>query len=212
MTIVRGTVVTMNPAREIIDDGAVVISDDTIAAVGSFNDLRAAHPDESVSGRSSDLVLPGYVNGHQHLTGDRLIQSSIPDDLPPGEAIFSWVVPVHCEHSPADDQLSATLTLAEALSNGITTVFEAGTVAHPDRVVAAAQSVGARVTVGTWGWDVDEGPFAGSVDEVIDRQRAALDLVTGPRVSTWVSLVGHDLMSDELVVSASELARTRGSG
>ena len=212
MTIVRGTVVTMNPAREIIGDGAVVISGDTIAAVGSFDDLRAAHPDANVSGHSGDLVLPGYVNGHQHLTGDRLIQSSIPDDLPPGEAIFSWVVPVHGEHSPADDELSATLTLAEALSNGITTTFEAGTVAHPDRVVAAAQTVGARATVGTWGWDVDEGPFAGSVEEVIDRQRAALDLATGPRVSTWVSLVGHDLMSDELVVAASELARSRGVG
>ncbi len=212
MTIVRGTVVTMNPDREIIVDGAVVVSGETIAAVGGFDDLRAQYPDEAVSGLASDLVLPGYVNGHQHLTGDRLIQSSIPDDLPPGEAIFSWVVPVHGEHSGDDDELSATLTLAEALSNGITTTFEAGTVAHPDRVVAAAQKVGARVTVGTWGWDVDEGPFTGSVDEVIDRQRAALDLETGPRVSTWVSLIGHDLMSDELVVAASDLARSRGVG
>ncbi len=212
MTIVRGTVVTMNPRREIINDGAVVISGDTIAAVGSFAEIRTAHPDETVSGQAGDLVLPGYVNGHQHLTGDRLIQSSIPDDLPPGEAIFSWVVPVHGEHSGDDDELAATLTLAEALSNGITTIFEAGTVAHPDRVVAAAQSVGARVTVGTWGWDVDEGPYAGTVDEVIDRQRSALDLQGGPLVSTWVSLVGHDLMSDELVVAASELARSRGVG
>ncbi len=212
MTIVRGTVVTMNPRREIINDGAVVVSGDTIAAVGSFAEIREAHPDETVSGQASDLVLPGYVNGHQHLTGDRLIQSSIPDDLPPGEAIFSWVVPVHGEHSGGDDELAATLTLAESLSNGITTTFEAGTVAHPDRVVAAAQSVGARVTVGTWGWDVDEGPFAGSVEEVIDRQRVVLDLATGPRVSTWVSLVGHDLMSDELVVAAGELARSRGVG
>lgn len=180
MTIVRGTLVTMNPGREIIGDGAVVIAGETIAAVGSFDEMRAAHPDESVSGHEGDLVLPGYVNGHQHLTGDRLIQSSIPDDLPPGEAIFSWVVPVHGEHSPDDDELSATLTLAESLSNGVTTTFEAGTVAHPDRVVAAAQTVGARVTVGTWGWDIDEGPYAGSVDEVIARQRAALDLAGGP--------------------------------
>ena len=47
-----------------------------------------------------------------------------------------------------------SVVLAESLSSGITTTFEAGTVAHPDRVVAAAQTVGARVTVGTRGWDV----------------------------------------------------------
>ena len=39
---------------------------------------------------------------------------------------------------------SGTLTLAESLSNGITTTFEAGTVAHPDRIARAAERVGAH--------------------------------------------------------------------
>ncbi|MGH1489552.1 MAG: amidohydrolase family protein [Acidimicrobiales bacterium] len=210
--IIRGSIVTMNPDREIIRDGAVLIDGSTIAAVGRFDEIVAANPDTAVNGSASDLVLPGYVNGHQHLTGDRLIQSSIPDNLAPGEAIFTWVVPVHGAHTGDDDELSATLTLAESLRNGITSTFEAGTVAHPDRVAAAATKAGARLTVGTWGWDIEHGPFTGTVDEVLDRQRAALDLVTGPRVSSWVSLVGHDLMSDELVVAATELARDRNVG
>jgi 5-methylthioadenosine/S-adenosylhomocysteine deaminase len=212
MRIVRGTVVTMNPNRDMIVDGAVGIVGSTIAAVASFTELRSAHPDAAVTGTPHDLVVPGYINGHQHLTGDRLIQSSIPDNLPPGEAIFTWVVPVHAEHSGDDDELSATLTLAESLTNGITTTFEAGTVAHPDRIARAAERIGARLTIGTWGWDIEQGPFTGPVDEVIDRQIAALDLVTGPLVSSWVSLVGHDLMSDELVVAATALARDRGVG
>ncbi len=62
------------------------------------------------------------------------------------------------------------------------------------------------------GWDVEHGPFGGSVDEVLERQTTALDLETGPLVSCWVSLVGHDLMSDELVVAATSLARERGVG
>ncbi len=212
MILVRGTVVTMNPDREVIGDGAVAVTDTTIAAVGRYGELRATHPDAAVSGRAGDLVLPGYVNGHQHLTGDRLIQSTIPDDLAPGESIFTWAVPVHAVHTGDDDELSATLTLAESLRNGITSTFEAGTVAHPERVVAAAERLGARLTVGTWGWDVDDGPFAGPVDEVIDRQRRALDLSTGDLVTSWVSLVGHDLMSDELVVAAGDLARERNVG
>lgn len=210
--IIRGTVVTMNATREIIRDGAVAISGTQILDVGSFDEVAATHPAAAVQGSPSDLVLPGYINGHQHLTGDRLIQSSVPDDLAPGESIFTWVVPVHAAHTGDDDQLSATLTLAESLTNGVTSTFEAGTVAYPERVAAAAQAVGARLTVGTWGWDVEEGPYAGPVDEVIDRQISALDIDAGPLVSSWVSLVGHDLMSDELVVAASDLARRRGVG
>lgn len=211
-TIVRGTIVTMNPDREIIGDGAVVIDGSIITAVGRFDTVRSDHPGHDVVGSASDLVVPGYINGHQHLTGDRLIQSSIPDDLPPGEAIFTWVVPVHGEHTGDDDELSATLTLAEALGNGITTTFEAGTVAHPERIKAAAQRLGARLTLGTWGWDIDEGPFTGSVEDVMERQRVSLDLADGHLVTSWVTLVGHDLMSDELVVAATELARDRGVG
>jgi 5-methylthioadenosine/S-adenosylhomocysteine deaminase len=202
----------MDADRRIIDNGAVLIAGSEITAVGSWDEVRASAPEASVVGSPVDLVVPGYINAHQHLTGDRLIQSSIPDDLPPGEAIFSWVVPIHGEHTPDDDELSATLTMAEALSNGITNLYEAGTVAHPDRVAAAAESVGCRLTLGTWGWDVEEGPYTGSVDEVLDRQRSMLELTTGPLVSKWVSIVGHDLMSDELVAGAAELARERDVG
>jgi 5-methylthioadenosine/S-adenosylhomocysteine deaminase len=205
--LIRGTVVTVNDRREVIGDGAVAVAGDMIVGVGPFRDLRQAHTDAAVSGTPSDLVVPGYVNAHQHLTGDRLIQSSIPDSLAPGESIFSWVVPVHAVHGPDDDLLSATLTLAEGLTNGITTTVEAGTVAHPDRVAAAAQALGARITLGTWGWDVEDGPFAAPADEVIDRQRSVLEGDFGPLVTPWVTLVGHDLMSDQLVTAASALAR-----
>lgn len=212
VTLVRGTVVTMNPDRDVLADAAVAIDDARIVGVGPFDALRAAHPDATVTGGADDLVVPGYVNAHQHLTGDRLVQSSIPDDLPPGDAIFQWAVPVHAQHQPADDRLSATLTLLESLANGITTTVEAGTVAHPDEVAAAARAVGARITIGTWGWDVEDGPFAAPAPEVLDRQRAVLDTDHGPLVTPWVTLVGHDLMSDELIVGASELARQHSTG
>ncbi len=212
MFALRGTVVTMDHDRRVLTDGAVVVDGEVITAVGPAAEVAAAHPGLATTGGPDDLITPGYLNGHQHLTGDRLIQSTIPDDLPPGESIFGWVVPVHAVHGPDDDELAATLTLAESLANGITSTWEAGTVAHPQRVAAAALAVGARVTLGTWGWDVDGVPYAGSVTEVIDRQRETLALADGSLVGAWVALVGHDLMSDELVVAAAELARAEGAG
>jgi 5-methylthioadenosine/S-adenosylhomocysteine deaminase len=73
--------------------------------------------------------------------------------------------------------------------------------------------VGVRATVGTWGWDIDEAPFAAPAAEVLDRQRAVLDaLPPGGQVTGWVTLVGHSLASDDLLVGAAELARARGVG
>jgi 5-methylthioadenosine/S-adenosylhomocysteine deaminase len=210
--VVRGaTVITMDPDRTVLDDGAVAVHDGRILAVGSMVDIDARfRANECIGGRDR-LVVPGFVNAHQHLTGDRLVRSAIPDDLAPGEAIFTWAVPVHGAHTADDDELSATASLAEAVGNGITFTVEAGTVAHPDRVLAAFDRVGVGGVLGSWGWDAAGQPWAGSVDEVLDRQRATHVLTRHhDRVRSWVTLVGHDLMSDDLVVAAADLAGQLG--
>ena len=213
LLITGGDVVTMNARREVLVGGAVAIHDDRIAAVGSTTALRAAHPGAAELDASRCIVTPGLINAHQHLTGDPLVRSCIPDLLAPGESIFSWAVPLHAEHTPDDDELSATLAAAQSALCGVTTLVEAGTVANPDRVAAGMTAVGVRGTVGTWGWDIEDAPFAAPADEVLDRQRQVLAAYPpGGLVEGWVTLVGHDLASDELLVGAADLARTAGCG
>ncbi|MEX0846781.1 MAG: amidohydrolase family protein [Ilumatobacteraceae bacterium] len=214
VVLVRGgDVVTMDPAGTVLSDGAVAVRGETIEAVASFAELRRLHPDATVIGDASSIVTPGYVNAHQHLTGDRLVHSCIPDAIDSQEAIFGWAVPVHAGHTADDDELSAVLGAVEAVTNGITCTIEAGTVAHPDRVVAGMRRVGLRGTIGQWGWDTEGVPFGAPADEVLARHADLLDRhPAGGLVEAWVTLVGHDLMSDELVVGASELARRRGTG
>lgn len=208
-----GDVVTMDAAGSVLRNAAVGVRGDVIAAVGAWDELRAAHPEAAVIGDADALVTPGYVNAHQHLTGDRLVHSCIPDAIDSQEAIFGWAVPVHGAHTGDDDELSAMLGAIEAVTNGITCTIEAGTVAHPDRAAAGVRAVGMRATMGQWGWDVDGVPFGAPAAEVLERQAALLDrLPAGGLVEGWVTLVGHDLMSDELAVGASELAKARGTG
>jgi 5-methylthioadenosine/S-adenosylhomocysteine deaminase len=213
LIIRAGTVVTMNARRDVLGDTGIVVVGTQIAELAPFADVARRHPGVRVLGNPDAVATPGYVNAHQHLTGDRLVRSSIPDDIGSEESIFGWAVPVHAAHSADDDELSATLSLVEAVGNGITTTIEAGTVKHPDRVATAYASVGARGTIGRWGWDVGDGPLAAPAGDVLAE---AEDLVgrypPGGLVEAWVTLVGHDLMSDELVGGASELARRRGTG
>ena len=212
--MIRGTIVTMNPERRIIADGAVIAVDGVIVEVGEYADLADAHRSTTKIGGPAGVVTPGYINAHQHLTGDRLVHSCIPDAIDSQEAIFGWAVPVHGAHTGDDDELSATLAAVEALSNGITCTVEAGTVAHPDRVAVGVRNAGMRTMLGQWGWDIDDAPYSAPAAEVLDRHRALLDRFPsdGGLVEGWVTLVGHDLMSDALVSGASELARSRGVG
>jgi 5-methylthioadenosine/S-adenosylhomocysteine deaminase len=213
LIVAHGDVVTMDPQRRVLDGGAVLVREGLISAVGSSSTLLADHPEAEVLDARGCVVTPGMVNAHQHLTGDPLVRSCIPDLLPPGASIFEWSVPLHAAHTATDDELSAALCALECVQNGATTVVEAGTVAHPDRVVAAMEAVGVRGTIGTWGWDIDEGPFAAPAGEVLDRQRAVVERwPAGGLVEGWVTLVGHDLASDELLVGAADLARAAGTG
>lgn len=208
LIIANGDVVTMNPTRDVLVGGSVLVDGTTIAAVGSTSALRAAHPNATVVDATGCVVTPGMINAHQHLTGDPLVRSCIPDLLPPGVSIFGWSVSLHGAHTPEDDEMTALLCAIESVQNGVTTVVEAGTVAHPDRVVAGMKAVGIRGTIGTWGWDIEVGPFVGTVDEVLDRQRAVVTKYPkGGLVEGWVTLVGHDLASDALLVGASDLAK-----
>lgn len=213
MLVRGGDVLTMDAAGTRLGDAAVAVAAGGIVAVGPWSELRAAHPAVTVLGDADTLVTPGYVNAHQHVTGDRLVRSCIPDAIDSQSAIFDWAVPIHAAHTGDDDELSASLAAAEALANGVTCTIEAGTVAHPDRVVSALEAAGMRARVGRWGWDVEGAPFAASADEVLDRARQLLDaLPPGGLVEAGVTLVGHDLMSDELLTGAADLARTRGAG
>jgi 5-methylthioadenosine/S-adenosylhomocysteine deaminase len=212
LLITGGDVVTMNPRREVLQGGCIAVSADRIVAVGSTSRLREEFAGVAELDARDCVVIPGMINAHQHVTGDPLARSCIPDDLPPGASIFQWSVPLHAAHGARDDDVSATLSAVESVRLGVTTVIEAGTVAHPVEVGEAMARVGVRGTVGTWGWDIEEGPFAAPAPEVLARQRAVLDrFPSGGLVEGWVTLVGHGLASDKLLSGAAELARAAGT-
>ncbi|MCG2785487.1 MAG: imidazolonepropionase [Anaerolineae bacterium] len=57
----------------IIEDGAVVIRDEKIVAVGKTADIRAAYPHDPTLDAGGCVVMPGFVDPHTHLIwgGDR---------------------------------------------------------------------------------------------------------------------------------------------
>jgi imidazolonepropionase len=57
----------------VIEDGAVVVRDEKIVAVGTTSELRASYPDEPTLDASRCVLMPGFVDPHTHVIwgGDR---------------------------------------------------------------------------------------------------------------------------------------------
>ncbi|MFY1698555.1 MULTISPECIES: amidohydrolase family protein [unclassified Solwaraspora] len=207
LLIVDADIVTMAPGREVVTGAAIAVVDGRIADIGPTGALRVAYPHAPELDAAGCLVVPGLIDAHQHTTADPLIRSSIPDHVPAQQAIFDWIVPLHAAVTGDDDELSATLTAVEALSYGVTTLLEPGTVGHPLRVAAGLRTAGIRARVGGWGWDVADAPYAMPAADTLAAQAETVTALAGDRLVTgWVTLVGHDLASDELFTGAAELA------
>ncbi|MBM6583484.1 amidohydrolase family protein [Microvirga sp. BT689] len=72
--IIHGIVVTINPQRRVIADGAVAIERDRIVAVGSTSEVTAAHQAPVVIDATNKIVMPGLIDGHAH-AGHGLIKT-----------------------------------------------------------------------------------------------------------------------------------------
>ena len=114
-------VVTMDKRRREIADGAVLVRDNVIEAVGRSADLPSeADRVISVDGR---LVLPGLVNTHHHLY--QTLTRCLPEtqDAP----LFSWLetlYPIWAKLTPEAVHVSALVGLAELARTGCTTTLD----------------------------------------------------------------------------------------
>lgn len=66
LLISGGTVITMDAEFRVIEDGAVAIEGDAIAAVGTRAELEARTRGAKIIDSSTALVMPGMINGHAH--------------------------------------------------------------------------------------------------------------------------------------------------
>ncbi len=122
VTVLRaGHVLTMGPAGD-ITDGAVAFTaaDGLIRAVGDFPSVSGAFPAAAIVGDSRDIVTPGFVNAHDHLS-EGLI-SGMGETM----SLYEWAArlinPVLRHLTRELARAGTMLKAAEMIRSGITTV------------------------------------------------------------------------------------------
>jgi cytosine/adenosine deaminase-related metal-dependent hydrolase len=114
-------VATMNDAGDRIPNGAVLIENDVIRAVGPSDKLDA-DADEVIDARGM-VVLPGLVNTHHHFF------QILTRNLPGGQnaKLFDWLVyhyPIWAKITPEGIKSATRVAIAELMLSGCTTASD----------------------------------------------------------------------------------------
>lgn len=113
-----------------IEDGAVLVRDDKIAAVGTVAELKAQYPQEEVKDFGQAALMPGFVDCHTHLRYTALRGLFEDMEYSQWKRAMLRVEPFFEEN---DWLASARLGVLEAIASGITTVADVafvGAAAH----------------------------------------------------------------------------------
>lgn len=135
-------------ALKIIEDGAALVEDGRIAAVGETAAICARAPDAAIDDHAGKLVMPGFIDTHIHYSQTRVIASY-------GAQLLEWLqkytfVEEQKLRDPAQAAIVARFFLDEMFRQGTTTAMVYCTV-HPESVdafFAECLTRGARMIAG----------------------------------------------------------------
>jgi 8-oxoguanine deaminase len=168
-------VVTMDDQRRELPDGAVLIEDGAIAAVGPSAELQE-RADRTIDCRGM-ILLPGLVNTHHHLY-QTLTRAGA---AAPDSTLFPWLqalYPVWAQLTGQDIYVSTKLGLAEMLLSGCTTTSDHLYVfpndVKLDDEVRAAREMGVRFHASRGSMSLGKSKGGLPPDDLVEQEPAIL--------------------------------------
>jgi 5-methylthioadenosine/S-adenosylhomocysteine deaminase len=144
-TIITGIVVTMDGHRHIYDDGAVVVTGDTIIATGPRADIEARYKSQHTLDAKNKLVLPGFINGHTHVP--MTLFRGLHDDVTLNDWLYKYIFPAEAKNVTEEFVRWGTrLAIAEQIRSGVTTF--ADMYYFEDAVAEETKAAGMRGVLG----------------------------------------------------------------
>lgn len=135
-------VVTMNPEREIIRNGAIFIEDGRIADIGKNSELVQKYGKEDIVDGTGMVALPGLIKVHTHTP--MTLFRGYADDMP----LMEWLKKIwafEAKLNPEDCYWGSLLACLELTSFGVTTFSDM--YLFPEEIRKAVQESGLRAVI-----------------------------------------------------------------
>lgn len=176
-TLTNARILTMDAGLSEIENGWIRIEGDRIADLGA-----GPAPEVDALDMGGDLVMPGMVNSHCHMT--MTLFRGLGEDV--DDRLFRYVLPLERDCiTPRTVRIGSDLAALELIRGGVTTV--ADMYYFEEEVARVCDRAGIRGVVGQTLADFDP-PDAVSLDEAFARTEALADEFRGhPRVTASIA-------------------------
>ncbi len=126
LLIGNGRMLTRDKEQAFFESGAVVLDGNTIKDVGDYADLKKSYPDAEFIDARGGLIMPAYINTHEHIYSSFARGMSIKGYNPNGfldilDGLW-WTIDKNL--TLEETYLSAMATYMDCIKNGVTTVFD----------------------------------------------------------------------------------------
>ena len=138
------TIVTMDAAGTVIEEGAVAIDDGIIVAIGSRDDIHTQYSAIEVLAGTDRVVMPGLINGHSHAAMTLL--RGVADDLALMDWLTNYIFPAEVQFVDEEFvRIGTELACWEMIRGGTTTFVDM--YYFPDTIAEVVDSCGMRALI-----------------------------------------------------------------
>ena len=205
MILAADALLTMDAGNRVLRNGAVLVEDGVIAAVGTSAELGAANPGVETKVLRNAVLLPGLVNTHVHSGFLR----GTAEHLPVWDWLTQHINPMHRVLQPHEAEAASWLCYAESLLGGTTTVVDMWR--YMEGSAKAAETIGNRLVAVPY---VGEHPDYNYFDthDMNEAMIEAWHRKADGRINVWVGLE-HPFYSDDAGYRrAIEMAKRHSTG
>ena len=223
MLITNSTLITFGEKNQVIYDGAILITGEHIADLGSTAELTAKYPTEEILDAQGKIAMPGLICAHTHFYGAFARGMAIPGEAPRNfpqileklwwrlDKALLW----------QDIRYSALVCLVDAIRHGTTTLIDHHASPHAiegslDVIAQAVEEAGVRACLC---YEVTDRDGEEKAKEGIGENERFIKKIKGKLGGTQGNLVGATFglhasltLSDETLERAVEVAGELGVG
>jgi cytosine/adenosine deaminase-related metal-dependent hydrolase len=172
LLITNAHVVTMDPERRVLKNGALAVDDGRITKVGEAAELADATAAKTIDA-GGKVLMPGFVNAHTHSTHN--LQRGGPSD---DRVLYDWLVnalnPAMKAYRPDDVRLAAELYCLEAIRSGITTFVDNADYGrydfHAEEAIGVYKRFGLRAIYGRLFFDTVPDELGPYIDAMVAKE------------------------------------------